>query len=941
MDLKKQILDVIDVKEFVHEHIDANWSGNEQDKIECPRAATHHENGDDSSHSLSVNPETGAFNCFGCSWKGTSVIGMYTDLKCGGNFRRALAKLYPRYVRQTVSGNDLITYHEKLIKRPRLMQKIASIRGWNEDIIEKLRIGWDADAKRTTIPIYSLEGVPLDIRRHDTLYRAPLVKGKRVPCVGISISRTGDWFPLSPKINPLAEDTIWLLEGEPDVVLATQDGLNCVTVTGGAGAWKALDHERLKVFRDKNVIISLDNDKAGKSASEVIATNLAAVGVRSLKCVPVPHGKDITDFFLKHGGSAAQMIQYAKAADYLIKPKRKNIASIPLSETSKAEYIGKSVRTSVLISGKAEAPQAIPLQLRLTCKTEEYCANCPCKVSGEADHFVDASDIDSLEWLYVRDFGNAAKKDIGLPKACKLQAEVVQWQNLEQVTCIPSLSTSKSADDGNYSTRRGYYLGHGLESNNNYEVVAIPAVHPMTKESVLLIDKATGTYDSINQFTLDKSEVNHLRELFTGKPQEILNEVARMFANNHTRIYGRSDLHIAVDLAFHSPSSFSFCGVQLPKGSIELLLFGDTRCGKGQVAEGLTRYYDLGMVVSGENASFMGLCGGAQKAGDSFQLSWGAIPINNGRLVVIDEFSGLGEDVLGRLSRVRSEGIAEINKGGINSRTRANTRLIWIANPHKGREVSSYANGVTAIMELVKANEDVARFDLALVVQKGEVDINVINRIDNSQMASRFTQADLRKVVLWVWSRKAEHVVFTRECEEYIMEAANKLATIYSPMIPLIQGENARFKVAKLAAAVAGRCFSTEDGVFLRVEKKHAITAVKFMHYLYSKPSMGYAQFSKIEIGTGNLSNVEALDAFFDMWNDDAKLRTMLDGLLSSATFSVRELQDWCDVDANIAKKFAGTFVRCQATRQLPQGQYVKKPAFITYLKAKKKKLDG
>ena len=942
MDIKQAIIDAVDVVEFIKEQLQQDWSGNEQDKLTCPMASTRHEDGDDSSHSLSINPNNGAFNCFGCGWKGTSIVGMYTDLVCNGNFKQALAKLYSRYVSEPISEKAVQNYHTYLLKRPTLQQKIAAIRGWSKETIELLGIGWDSEAKRTVLPIFNLDGVILDVRRHDTLYRAPLVKGKRVPCIGNSKSRTGDWYPLSPSINPFTnDDDIWLLEGEPDVVLGTQEGLNCITLTGGAGAWKAIDHEKLKVFHGKNVIICLDADKAGQEAAKVLAQALIPVGLHSLKNVPVPQGKDLTDFFLKHGGSVSQIKQIAKATDWLIKPKSKNAHTIPLSETSRAEFIGKSVKTSLIVSGKADAPQAIPQRLKLTCRTDEYCANCPCKITGEADYFVEANDPNSLEWLYIRDYASQVKRETNLAKSCKMSADVIEWQNLEQVICIPSLSISKSADDGNYSTRRGYFIGHGIESNANYEVTCVPTVHPKTKESVLLIENAVGTYDSIDSFQLTDNDIKRLKEIFCDDPKQTLNDVASMLANNHTKIYGRNDVHIAVDLAFHSPRDFTFADTVLPKGSIELLLFGDTRCGKGQIAEGLVRYYDLGAVVSGENASFMGLCGGAQKAGDSFTLSWGAIPINNGRLVVIDEFSGLSEDVLGRLSRVRSEGIAEINKGGINSRTRANARMVWVANPNKGREVASYANGVTAIMELVKTNEDVARFDLAVVVQKGEVDVATINQASHAKLESKYTQQDLRKVVLWVWSRKAEQVIFTSQAVSYILKAANRLAGMYSPIIPLIQGENARFKIAKIAAAIAGRCFSTPDGSLLKVEEIHAKLAVQIINHFYSKPSMGYRQFSEVEIDTGQLSEVDSLKQFFLQFHDKTTIKLIIDGLMSAAKFGVREMQDWCDVDATIAKKFIGLFVRCQAARQLSQGLYIKKPAFIYFLKSLKKEIDN
>lgn len=936
-DIKQQLVAAIDVVDFIRTNGHPDWNGDEQQKLACPMGTTRHEAGDDSSPSLSINPNTGAFNCFGCGFKGTSVIGYATDALYDGKFAQCLSALYSKYIRQTVNEEDIEAAHQKLIRKQVIVQKIAATRGWTEDTLRALRIGWDSEEKRTVLPIYNLQGFCVDMRLHDTLYRAALVNGKRVPAKGNRNSRTGDWYPLSATINPLLAGEIWLLEGEPDTIIATQDGINCITVTGGAGAWKALDHERLKVFNGKDVIVCLDNDKAGQEAARALAERLTAVGVHSLKNVVVPSGKDVSDFFLKYGGSGQTLKQYAISSEYLIKPTKRNVLTLPLSDTSRAEFIGKYVRSEVIISGKADAPQAIPVRLKLTCGSAEYCSSCPCKATGSAEHYVSTEDPNVLEWLYVRDYAAKVKEELHLSRTCKISAEVAEWQNLEQVTLIPALSTSSNQDQGNYSTRRGYFIGHGIESNNNYDIVAMPTVHPKTKESVLLVSKATGTYDSVTQFKLSENEVTELKELFSDDPAQIIKDICKMLAYNHTHIYGRGDVHAAVDLVFHSPRDFSFSDVSLPKGSMELLIFGDTRCGKGQIAEGLTRFYDLGQVVSGENASFMGLCGGAQKAGDNFQLSWGAIPINHGRLVVIDEFSGLDDSILGRLSRVRSEGVAEINKGGINTRTRANARLIWIANPRQGREVGSYATGVSAIMELIGTNEDVARFDLAVVVQKGEVDIATINRTHNQQIDSKYSQAALRKVVLWAWSRRPEHVVFTRQATDYILEAANRLSQLYSATIPLIQGENARFKIAKIAAAIAARCFSTEDGTFLKVSERHAELAVSLIQRFYSKPSMGYRQFSDVETGTKTLVDVHLLDEFFAIWDKPQKAQ-LLDGLLTTEKFGVREMQDWCDVDAMIAKKWAGLFVRCQATKQLNGGLYVKKASFINYLKQLKKK---
>lgn len=193
--LKQQLIQAIDVVEFIRSNTHHDWTGEEQHKLPCPLAETRHEQGDDSTASLSVNPNTGAFNCFGCGWKGTSILGYATDVLFDGNFKQALAVLFSKYVRKTIGIEEIAEHHKNLIKKPRLLHSIAATRGWNETTIRKLKIGWLSDEKRTVIPIFNLQGYCLDIRLHDTLYRAALVEGKRLSSKGNRNSRTGDWFP--------------------------------------------------------------------------------------------------------------------------------------------------------------------------------------------------------------------------------------------------------------------------------------------------------------------------------------------------------------------------------------------------------------------------------------------------------------------------------------------------------------------------------------------------------------------------------------------------------------------------------------------------------------------------------------------------------------------------------------------------------------------------
>lgn len=924
--IKQQILDKVDPVKFWQEEF-PDWDG--QSNVQCPVAGDRHENSSDERPSFSISGDTGKFNCYTCGFHGTSIIGYYTDVHCAGDFRKALAKLYARYVGETIKAASLVSANRKLLDNVALQRRLLQHRGWTPDTLRRFRLGWSAAKKRVVIPIYTGAGFAVDVRLHDSIRKAELIKGKRVPMLATRKGRAGDLFPMLANPFDIKKKEVWICEGEPDAILLQQHEINAVTLTGGARQLIKMPAEIVKLFNGKHVVILEDNDATGRKTGEELAKHFCASDVASLRRMVVPQGKDATDYLVKEGGSAKLLRQALELEPYIVAPRNSAVVEIPLSEASSADYIGKTVHTPVLVNGKHRSPFNVPKKLTFQCNTDNPCDNCPA-AHGPTEHYVTRDDDNLLLWLQ-EDPKRALKKSLGMGPRCPVELSVESYQSIEKVSLIPALSNSRSEDEGQYCQREGYFLGHGIEANRPYTAIGYPAVNPKTNESVFIITDVRSTASSLESFSLNAERVEGLRNLVGRyRPRQLLDEVAAMMAHNHTKIYDRDDLHIAVDLAFHSPRSFDFAGTRVPKGSLELLLFGDTRCGKGQVAEGLASFYDLGTTVSGETASFMGLVGGAAKVGDSFQLTWGAIPINNGRLVIIDEFSGLSNQDLGRLSRIRSEGIAELHKGGIQAHTNANTRLIWIANPRKGKPVSDFSSGARAIMDLMGAQEDVARFDLAFVVQKGEVDFDVINRVHQS-ITSDFDPSTLRDILLWTWSRKANHVLFTKECTDYIFATSKKLAARYPSEIPLIQPENVRFKLAKLAASVAARCFSTTDGVHIKVEKAHAACAAKFLVECYDKPAMGYRQHGAIAAEQAKLINPKKVKAWFNQPGLDK--RVVILGLLESEMLSTADFEELTGHDTARARKHLAFFVRHHAIRRVGRGAYAKRAEFIKLLK--------
>lgn len=933
-DLKQEIVAKIDPIEFWKKEF-PTWDGTDNARVLCP----FHK---DQNPSLCIS-WTGKAVC-SCGYRCTSVVGYYTDRYCGGNIRKALRVLYSRYVQQTFEKEALLFWRDALLEKRKLIHALQRHRGWNLETIKRFGLGWSAKNKRVSIPILTMNGFCVDIRWHDSFKLHKGKDGKRIPVLAHSRnSKNHQWFPFLKDYNAFDSQVIWLFEGEPDTILAVQEGLPALTVTGGAGAWRNLPYDKLKAFEGKDVVICLDNDTTGKSAAEELSRQLMSVEVASVKCLTVPHGKDFTEYLLNHGGSAKALQVFADNTPYAYRSAVKDVRAIALSDTASSEWAGRWVRTDVLVSGRSAAPFLIPERLKFSCRVGDgnYCANCPCSDEGFGRMTVTSQDDEVLEWIFAREHDKVIRAIHGCDKRGRVDVEVERYQAVQRVTMVPALNRNTS--DGEYCQRVGFVVGKPVEANQQYAITARPLPHPRTRDAVLVVNDSKPSRDSLEGFSLAAHEIFDLKAWMRNLAHPLkgrigvlhtLRTIANLLSTEATQIVGRWIAHSVVDLCFHSPLNLVFGGSRLPKGTIEVILFGDTRTGKGTIVEGMMRYYDAGTVVNGENTSLMGLLGGALKLPEGgHALSWGALPLNNGRLVAIDEFSGLKEDILGNLSRIRSEGIAEMHKAGIHDSTSANVRIIWMANPRKGVEVSHFGYGVEGIMDLVRTQEDVARFDIATVLAKEDVDATKINKIVSAEH-NEMIRVMLRNCLRWAWSRKEDQITFTREATSAILGCAMSLSRMFSSAIPLIQAENVRHKLAKIAAAIALRCFSTKDGVTCIVTEEHVHAAAMFLKLVYRQKSTGYLEYSAIEKQL-HILDTSALEAQFDSFSEGDR-KILVHGLLNTERFRANNICDWIAVDAAVARSFIGIWVRVGAIEPNTDGSYKKRARFVAWLQKRK-----
>ncbi len=890
---------------------------------------------EDTVTSLSIQDETGATYCHACSHKSSSVVGFH-EQDNQLDFEEALKDLHNKWISPLVPEEELKLSRERLEGHQEVLAHIESKMGLTRDTITKLEFGLSPDTERIWIPIHNEAGWVVDVRKY--YWKRPKPSG-----IPKTISyRTGYGGTRLWPIRNMEYQTVVLFEGERDAALADQDGLNSITLTtGGKTGFRKLKEQ----FRDKHVIIVPDlNDKTntGITGAKSRATELRGIAA-SIKIVILPvegiQGGDYSDYRLgMHPRPHTieefkQLIEDSATLYRAVLPDKKTRGEyrrLSLRQLRDPANFDKNVEVRAHVVGKSQTPWLVPKKYWQMCDPDatQKCDGCPLKASnGKKLDVIPENDRTIIGLCRGTDtgVGLTLKSRAGIKRKCSASFNTETVHQVTYVSLVPELDIEET--EGSYLIQSAYAVNCHIDANKGYDLRGYLTNDPKTQETVLVILSAMPVQDSIDKFHLTPEESSKLYMFRTANIRETFNEQAKYASTNITKIRGRDDLWLLCDLAFHSVQGFTFGSEIIPKGWMDILVIGDTRCGKGYTAERLVQYYGLGEVVSGENCTFAGLVGGMQQIGNAWQIIWGKIPLGDRRLVVLDEAKSMSKDDIGRMSRLRSEGIAEVQK--IQSeRTLARTRLIWLTNPRSGRLMRHYDYGVNTIDEFIGHSEDIARFDLALTVAQGEVSENLINMPTPKEIKSPYPKDASRKLIMWAWSRRPDQVRFTDDAIHACLNYAKILGSKYTSSVPLVQVENVRYKIARIACAVAAKTFRTTNGEILEVDEDCVDFAVEFMQECYDKPSMGYDWYSETQADDDTVDERIVIKILEKISDKDAFIK----GLLGTQAFSAADMADFTGIDGYETKIIIGVLVRHNCVYKTGP-VYRKKPGFIRILR--------
>jgi hypothetical protein len=773
----------------------------------------------------------------------------------GGRHRVNLNGSAPDRPQRTLTEGLIAGWHSALMSNGPALQWLLERRGLEPNTLEQYEIG--LDGRLYTIPVHGPGREIWNVRFYDP--RA--TPGRRKIWSESGYGSPNRLYPISILLGDPEE--IIIEEGEWDCLLSLQHFYAAVTRTGAADVWDAAWGE---YFKGRIVYLGHDCDEKGQAANRKVALALRHIAdVRRLvlpyEIVP-KHGSDITDLIMDHGPQALRALM-DEAKPFFKAKQTSTLQTVTILDTADATAVGKPVQLVATIKGRKEPGYTIPRRILLTCSRDAglKCTICPMNAAaGEAEVEVTPDDPLVLEMIDASSsaVGVAVAGAYGVPggKCVKLQQEVQEHQSVEILFARPALDFSEVADAEHvppdspvYKTIKLTSVGrHDTPPNNTVRVIGALQPNPRTQSNEFLVHELELMETAVDRFELNDESIRLMQRFQAhSRPLTKLAEINKSLAEHVTRIHGRPEMHAVMDLTWHSILSFKFAGELVERGWLEALIVGDTRTGKSLAAARLARHFGGGEVIGCEAASFAGVVGGLQQlGGKDWAVTWGVVPLNDKRLVVLDEISGLTPEEISQMSDIRSSGQAKLIKIQQEA-TWARARLLWLGNP-RNATMANYTYGVDAIKPLIGNAEDIARFDLAMSLSMFDVASEVINKPSGGGELV-YTREACHALLMWCWTRTADQVKFTYEAEEKVFDLANEMGKLYIEDPPLIQAANVRIKIARVAVAIAARTFSTDQTKqMVVVTPAYVDAAVRFINLLYGMDSFGYRERSREQL---------------------------------------------------------------------------------------------
>lgn len=865
--------------------------------------------------SFTVNENTHQWFCHGCGEGGGYVSFLQKFLEISKADAMQIANDWQVGKDLPFPSQQLVDEAHVCLKSNEFAYKLLCSWGISEKVIDRYKIGFSNAEQRFYFPIKTKYDFLVNVRKYmPPQYREGKTKAPK--CLGITGCNDARFWPL----EAFEKETIFIVEGEKDCLVAISQGLNAVTSTGGANI-PATDYS---IFRGKKVYIMTDSDEAGDNiASKYV--DIISGQTNTIKRIRLPV-KDFTDYFVKYGD--ANVLQFASMADYDLKSEQVRARKMTLTENESVDSIGERVLfDNMIVTGSDPKTYAIPCVVCLKCSSSDDCKK-PCKLYGGKTSV--ELEFEDRDLIHMIDSTDKRMYDLAI-KACsckRVTAIPTRYINAQRIIFQEKASLLGGLEDASFEPRYGFYL---------YDRERLSPTAKYTFDARKITDpRSQKVYYSIKNAEIDDQEfsepidVNYFASI-ANKHTDVIS-----FLDEHykawmadCRVYGRLDLFSSYMLTMCSVTEVPYRSGTI-KGTLDTIAIGDTRTGKSLLAQNMLKKLNMGGYVNGENARMTGVLGGVVRLGDSWLITWGAIPLNDKGFLTIDEATGLTVEDISQMSSVRSSCVATINKV-VRGEARARTRLFWIANSRSGKNTNEYFwKGFGAFQEFIPVNEDQARFDLVVGASRDDID-NVMD-IDSKPLNNDILQK-YRNLIYGAW---------TIDCEYIKIEDYNHLHKVTSTLCEAFRGgtllikEAAYEKVLRVSAALSILSGSFDDQMNLVITNKMIDWASQYLSYIFTRSSIDYNYYVK-KIQEEERLMRENTDYATALCTQYPALRV----LLNNSKFKGTQMAEVLGIDKDVVSKLLSQMLLKGLIRMSTGGLYSPSVSLINIIRSLNKPQGG
>lgn len=614
------------------------------------------------------------------------------------------------------------------------------------------------------------------------------------------------------------------------------------------------------------------------------------------------------DDYVQCSGNLCPCIVKADVTDTSIK-------EVELSDTGNSEYCNKIVKTKVMVAGKKSTPYIVPFQVTYTCYSKcekSFCPlyNMPNKVAYKE---LTTKDRELIMMCGVTDNQIVTiLRDIsGIKKCGKYEVKVTESVNVEELLVIP-MATGQEQES--YVLRKIYSAGPiDVTENRYYEVAGYVFPHPKNQEGTVLIQSARPLQDVITQFGYNGLINRELRETFHGDNDGIdrIEEVVKSLTSNVTGIVERDDVLLGCLLTYHSSLK-----LRVPwdseeiRGWVECIIVGDTGTGKSALIEKLMKSIGIGHRINAESTTRTGLTYKMeQSSSGSWYIVWGSWVLADRELIWIDEASSLPKEEYGMMTLARSSGKLEV-KRAVTAETNCRVRAILSTNAAYGKRLADYVHGCETLKQLFN-NEDIRRFDFGLFLKSTDVPLEYYNTLTKYE---KIDIEQIKKNVLYSWSRTPDQIVFTEEAIKSIQDTSMKLSKEFGSAseVPLVSPSDQRNKMARLSSALANFVHNVdESGETTIVTEKHVEYIYRYLRMIYKSSGCNLHNYANMQVKEEPLTQekFEKIKEYLSTRLPFLRSKLMFDSFIKifSASPSIR--QNDLEASLNIDKQDVKTMI--------------------------------